>query len=83
MFIMKTVLVWIPVFHLIVCKPSELISAKTVIAGTKLSLSCELSRRDESVVLWKKDDRVLFAGDLRVRKDERFCVNDGYLEISD
>jgi hypothetical protein len=57
------------------------VSVKTVLAGTKLSFSCELERRDKSVVLWKKDDRVLFAGDLRVRMDERFSFNNGDLKI--
>jgi hypothetical protein len=82
MFIMKTLMVLVPIFQFRVCKPSELI-VKTITSGNNLSLSCKLSRRDESVVLWKKDERVLFAGDLRVRMDDRLSVNCGNLEILD
>ena len=65
------------------CKPVNTSTAKTVITGEKISLSCDLVKQEESIVLWKKDERVIFAGDLRVRMDERLSVDDGDFEIFD
>ena len=67
------------ILQVTLCKPAHTNTDKTVITGEKINLSCDLVKQEESVVLWKKDDRVIFAGDLRVRMDERLSVEDGDL----
>ena len=51
------------------------------ISGSEISLACEIKANTGSVILWKKDGRVLFAGDLRVRRNSRFNVMNDYLVI--
>ena len=51
------------------------------ISGSEISLACEITASTGSVILWKKDGRVLFAGDLRVRRNSRFNVMNDYLVI--
>ena len=52
-----------------------------VISGSEISLACDIKANTGSVILWKKDGRVLFAGDLRVRRNSRFNVMNDYLVI--
>ena len=49
---------------------------KVVTAGEELSLTCELQPELGGLVVWKHGARVLFAGDLRIRRDDRLAVRD-------
>ena len=55
----------------------------TVATGDTLTLSCHLDNESNNVVIWKKSDRVLFAGNIRVRHDKRVGVSpDSVLTIA-
>ena len=47
---------------------------KTLVAGEKLDLGCDLDVEDAGLVVWKHGDRVLFAGNLRIRRDYRMAI---------
>ena len=52
-------------------------------AGERLSLTCSLENDNNNVVIWKKSDRVLFAGNIRVRHDRRISVTEEMLLVID
>ena len=55
-------------------------SSLEVLAGESLTLYCPLFVTNNSVILWSKDTRIMFAGALRVRMDDRYqVVNDNLL----
>ena len=43
-------------------------------AGKPFILSCDLNNPEGNVIIWKHKKRVLFAGDIRVRHDDRITV---------
>ena len=40
--------------------------------GSNVILPCNISRLGDLVLLWKQGSRIIFAGDIKVRRDERF-----------
>ena len=58
-----------------------------VLAGQSAHLTCTVNNLGKYVVMWKQNGRVISAGNLLVRKDNRFRLkisdNNFYLEISD
>ena len=52
-------------------------------AGERLELVCSLENDNNNVVIWKKSNRVLYAGNIRVRHDERMEVLNDNLIIRD
>jgi len=55
-------------------------SSLEVLAGESLTLYCPLFVTNNSVILWSKSSRIMFAGALRVRMDDRYhVVNDNLL----
>ena len=56
-------------------------------AGQSAHLTCTVNNLGKYVVMWKQNGRVISAGNLLVRKDNRFRLkisdNNFYLEISD
>ena len=55
-------------------------SSLEVLAGESLTLYCPLFVTNNSVILWSKNSRIMFAGALRVRMDDRYhVVNDNLL----
>ena len=55
-------------------------SSLEVLAGESLTLYCPLFVTNNSVILWSKDTRIMFAGALRVRMEDRYhVVNDNLL----
>ena len=55
-------------------------SSLEVLVGESLTLYCPLFVTNNSVILWSKDTRIMFAGALRVRMDDRYhVVNDNLL----
>ena len=64
------------------CMPQLHLHEITVAAGDKLLLQCALENENKNVIIWKKGDRVLFAGSIRVRHDERISVNENVLSIN-
>ena len=53
----------------------------TVAAGDNLVLNCALINLNNNVIIWKKNERVLFAGGIRVRHDKRINVRGNSLII--
>ncbi len=52
--------------------------------GDSLVLPCHVSNLGEFVLMWKRDSRVLTAGDLVVRKDARLRLREDFgLEITE
>lgn len=47
---------------------------KSLVAGEELDLGCDLDVEDAGLVVWKHGDRVLFAGNLRIRRDYRMAI---------
>lgn len=68
-------------FSVTVSAPSgQTRSSLEVLAGDSLTLYCPLFVTNNSVILWSKDTRIVFAGALRVRMDDRYhVVNDNLL----
>ena len=62
-------------FTLITAMPQTSVQEVTVAAGERLSLECSLETEITNVVIWKKSDRVLYAGNVRVRHDRRITVD--------
>ena len=55
-------------------------SSLEVFTGDTLTLYCPLYVTNNSVILWSKDDRIMFAGSLRVRMDDRYhVINDNLI----
>ena len=61
--------------------PQQQLRKISVAAGEKLVLHCALENENNNVVIWKKSDRVLFAGNIRVRHDERLQAVDSILTV--
>ena len=40
--------------------------------GSTIILPCNISGLGDLVLLWKQGSRIIFAGDIKVRRDERF-----------
>ena len=40
--------------------------------GSSVILPCNISGLGDLVLLWKQGSRIIFAGDIKVRRDERF-----------
>ena len=47
---------------------------KSLVAGEELDLGCDLDVEDAGLVVWKHGDRVLFAGNVRIRRDYRMAI---------
>ena len=60
---------------LITAMPQTSVQEVTVAAGERMSLECSLETDITNVVIWKKSDRVLYAGNVRVRHDRRITVD--------
>jgi len=78
-FIQRTSLV---VFFIIAWKVSDghtgpqILSQPTVYRvhlGSQLKLSCNVSQLSDSVLLWKQGSRIIYAGEIKVRRDDRFA----------
>ena len=54
----------------------------TYIVGYEVKLSCDLQTDPEDKIVWKAGPRVLFAGDLRIRRDRRLSLDNNDLVIS-
>ena len=64
-------------FHL-----HQLTSARQVAtAGEELLLSCDVQPDLGGLIVWKHGARVLFAGDLKIRRDERLALRDTSLIV--
>ena len=50
--------------------------------GDSLTLYCPLYVTNNSLILWSRDNRILFVGDLRIRADERYNVVNDNLMLS-
>ena len=66
------------IFALIAVRIVESIPVKSakIIAsvGKHFTLSCDIENKENNVIIWKHGGRVLFAGDIRVRHDDRISV---------
>ena len=60
---------------LITAMPQTSVQEVTVAAGERMSLECSLETDITNVLIWKKSDRVLYAGNVRVRHDRRITVD--------
>ena len=58
-------------------------SSMEVYSGDTLTLYCPLFVTNNSVILWSKEQRIVFAGALRVRMDERYNVINDNLVITE
>ena len=47
------------------------------VAGEELLLGCDLQPDLGGLIVWKHGARVLFAGDLRIRRDGRLSLQEG------
>ena len=47
---------------------------RSLVAGEELDLGCDLDVEDAGLVVWKHGDRVLFAGNVRIRRDYRMAI---------
>merc|ERR1711979_71505 len=73
----KYLILTIPTLELVSSIPTVEVVKKDVTAGEDLELSCALENTEENVVIWKHAGRVLFAGNIRVRHDDRInIIND-------
>merc|ERR1712227_25432 len=63
------------------CMPQISSTEVTVAAGDNLVLNCALINLNNNVIIWKKNERVLFAGGIRVRHDKRINVRGNSLII--
>jgi len=61
--------------------PAVDIVRRDVIAGDDIKISCALENTEGNVVIWKHAGRVLFAGNIRVRHDNRINIVDDNLFI--
>eukprot|EP00090_Calanus_glacialis_P006877 TRINITY_DN15378_c0_g1_i1.p1 TRINITY_DN15378_c0_g1~~TRINITY_DN15378_c0_g1_i1.p1 ORF type:complete len:468 (-),score=49.34 TRINITY_DN15378_c0_g1_i1:75-1478(-) len=51
--------------------------------GSNVALPCNISGLGDLVLLWKQGSRIIFAGNIKVRRDERFERVGNTLKISD
>ena len=51
--------------------------------GDSLTLYCPLYVTNNSLILWSRDNRILFVGDLRIKGDARYNVVNDNLLVSD
>merc|ERR1711979_31813 len=77
----KYLILTIPTLELVSSIPTVEVVKKDVTAGEDLELSCALENTEENVVIWKHAGRVLFAGNIRVRHDDRINIVDDNLVI--
>ena len=63
--------------------PTLMTKEVSLAAGERLELVCSLENDNNNVVIWKKSNRVLYAGNIRVRHDERMEVLNDNLIIRD
>ena len=61
--------------------PTLMTKEVSLAAGEKLELTCSLENDNNNVVIWKKSNRVLYAGNIRVRHDSRLEVVEDSLVI--
>ena len=54
-----------------------------VSVGDEVLIECDIDNHEDNVVIWKHRNRVLFAGDIRVRHDDRIVVIGDDLMIQD
>ena len=54
-----------------------------VSVGDEMLIECDIDNHEDNVVIWKHRNRVLFAGDIRVRHDDRIVVIGDDLVIKD
>ena len=59
------------------------VSIMEVSSRDTLTLYCPLYVTNNSVILWSKDNRIVFAGELRVRMDARYAVVNDNLVITE
>ena len=50
-----------------------------VITGKTIDINCELENSEDNLLIWKHEGRVLFAGDVQVRHDDRMHVMENIL----
>ena len=75
------IILMIPILELVSSVPAVEIVKIDVTAGEDLELSCALENTEENVVIWKHASRVLFAGNIRVRHDDRINIFNDKLVI--
>ena len=73
----------IVIINTVHCMPAIDILEENVIVGNTFVMKCELDNTEDNVIIWKHTNRVLFAGDIRVRHDDRIEVIDNLLVIED
>lgn len=44
------------------------------VEGEEVAIGCDVDVDDDSLIVWKHGARVLFAGNLRIRRDYRMAV---------
>ena len=67
--------------HLAFLVPTLQTQEVVLAAGERLELVCSLENISNNVVIWKKSNRVLYAGNIRVRHDSRLEVVEDSLVI--
>eukprot|EP00090_Calanus_glacialis_P001020 TRINITY_DN10732_c0_g1_i4.p1 TRINITY_DN10732_c0_g1~~TRINITY_DN10732_c0_g1_i4.p1 ORF type:complete len:362 (-),score=62.60 TRINITY_DN10732_c0_g1_i4:91-1137(-) len=63
------------------CMPALELTDTVVITGKTIDIKCELENSEVNLLIWKYEGRVLFAGDVRVRHDDRMHVMENILVI--
>ena len=63
------------------CMPALELTDTVVITGKTIDIKCELENSEDNLLIWKHKGRVLFAGAVRVRHDERMHVMEDILVI--
>ena len=69
------------IFRTAQCMPALKLTDTEVITGKTIDINCELENSEDNVLIWKHEGRVLFAGDVRVRHDDRMLVKENILMI--
>ena len=49
--------------------------------GEEVKLSCDVKTEPEGKIVWKAGHRVMFAGDLRIKRDNRLSLDNNDLVI--
>ena len=52
-----------------------------ICAGKRVAIKCDLGNPEGNVIIWKHKKRVLFAGEMRVRHDDKISVTEYKLGI--
>lgn len=63
--------------------PASALSTVEIRQGDSLTLYCPLFVTNNSLILWSRNNRILFVGDLRIKGDERYNVVNDNLIVSD